>query len=160
MCHFPTNLSAATKVWLLIFPEKTEPSELKKLYEPLRVKLAKVPGLKSQKESIPFLTPVGFPFGFTRVLQEPRSLQRWPQASHTGWKKIKWGRSDTITRHVVAGGTVAANGDKIDSVVSPAWRKMVSHLGFTNSWAQVRLSPNNAPSLGPWQRCKSQSCAL
>lgn len=66
-----------------------------------------------------------------------------PQRLTKAWKSIGWGPYVTITSHVVAGGTVAANA-KIDSGVNPAWRTTATHILFTKTWeANTTLAEQN-----------------
>lgn len=147
------DLRVATMVSLMMFPEKTDPAEIRKLYEPLRAKLAKLPGLKVQEAAIPFPKISSLMFNFllagsrsdstsgnlllaSRLFSKDLMLSEdGPRRLTEAWRSIGWGPYDAITSHAVAGGAVAANADKIDSAVNPAWRKTVSHMLFSRGWA-------------------------
>ncbi|KAJ5721823.1 uncharacterized protein N7483_009757 [Penicillium malachiteum] len=147
-----TNTSVSTLISLLMFPEKTNTTEIDQLYLPLVSKLEKIPGITVQKMAIPFpsfnstvfdVLLAGQPYdstGSTAMLasrlysKDLLTSQDGPARLTNAWKSLGWAPGAAITGHVAAGGAVAANGDKIHSAVNPAWRKTVTHLLFSKGW--------------------------
>ncbi|KAJ5634155.1 hypothetical protein N7528_001997 [Penicillium herquei] len=146
------NTSVSALISLLMFPEKTNTTEIQQLYLPLVSKLQKIPGITVQNMAIPFpsinstvfdVLLAGQPYdstGSTAMLasrlysKDLLTSQDGPTRLTNAWKSLGWAPGAAITGHVVAGGAVAANGDKIDSAVNPAWRKTVTHLLFSKGW--------------------------
>ncbi|KAJ5727594.1 hypothetical protein N7493_005414 [Penicillium malachiteum] len=146
------NTSVSTMISLLMFPEKTNTTEIEQLYLPLVSKLQKIPGITVQNMAIPFpsinstvfdVLLAGQPYdsmGSTAMLasrlysKDLLTSQDGPTRLTNAWKSLGWAPGAAITGHVVAGGAVAANGDKIHSAVNSAWRRTVTHLLFSKGW--------------------------
>lgn len=147
------NLSVSSMYTLLMFPEKTNVTEIELLYLPLILKLQKIPGVTTQKMAIPSPSINSTVFGIllggpphdstgsiamlaSRLYSKDLLLSKdGPSRLTSAWKSIGWAPGSIIEGNVVAGGAVAANGEKIDSAVNPAWRKTVTHLLFGKSWS-------------------------
>ncbi|KAJ5793150.1 uncharacterized protein N7503_009128 [Penicillium pulvis] len=147
------NMSVSSMYSLLMFPEKTNVTEIQLLYLPLILKLQKIPGVATQKMAIPLPSINSTVFGVllggpphdstgsiamlaSRLYSKDLLLSKdGPSRLTSAWKSIGWAPGSRIVGHVVAGGAVAANGEKIDSAVNPAWRKTVTHLLFGRSWS-------------------------
>ncbi|KAJ5167687.1 uncharacterized protein N7482_003281 [Penicillium canariense] len=145
--------STSTIISLLMFPEKTDVGQIDQLYQPLAAKLQQIGGVQTANASIPF--PTMNSTIFTMLIADPQSdstgsiamlasrlyskdlltSKDGPERLAKAFQSIKWSPYSGITGHVVAGGAVAANGDKVDSAVNPAWRKTISHLLFSRRWA-------------------------
>ncbi|KAJ5643994.1 uncharacterized protein N7484_006501 [Penicillium longicatenatum] len=146
------NTSVSTMYSLLMFPEKTNATEIHQLYLPLLSELQKIVGVTTEKVAIPLPSIKSTVFGVlldgpphdstggismlaSRLYSKDLLLSKdGPARLTSAWKSIGWAPGSTIVGHVVAGGAVAANGEKIDSAVNPAWRKTVTHLLFGRSW--------------------------
>lgn len=158
-----SNMSVSTLISLLMFPEKTNTAEIEQLYLPLLSKLRNITGLTVQKMAYPLpsinttvfdILLAGPPYdstGGTAMLasrlysKDLLTTQDGPARLTNAWKSIGWAPGEGITGHVVAGGAVATNGDKIDSAVNPAWRKTVTHLVFSKGWgANATLAEQKA----------------
>ncbi|KAJ6093350.1 hypothetical protein N7486_008639 [Penicillium sp. IBT 16267x] len=137
---------------LLMFPEKTNATEIHHLFLPLLSRLQKIPGVTTQKMAIPLPSinstvfdvllggpphdsTAGISMLASRLYSKDLLLsQDGPARLTNAWKSIGWAPGSAIVGHVVAGGAVAANREKIDSAVNPAWRKTMTHLLFGTSW--------------------------
>lgn len=145
------NTSVSSLISLLIFPEQTNVTAVEQHYLPLLSKLRKIPEIQ--------VSNIGFPVPnisstFELLLAGPQydstgstamlasrlyskdllTSQDGPARLTEAWKSLGLAPGSTIVGHVVAGGAVVANGDKIDSAVNPAWRKTVTHLLFSGGW--------------------------
>ncbi|KAJ5390897.1 uncharacterized protein N7496_001965 [Penicillium cataractarum] len=146
------SVSVSTMITLMLFPEKTDVAEVDKLYQPLAAKLQQIGGVQTVNASIPFPTMNSTIFtmliggesdstgGISMLASRLYSKnlmtsQDGPGRLANAFKSIKWNPYAEFIGHVVAGGAVAANADKVDSAVNPAWRKTISHLLFSRSWA-------------------------
>ncbi|KAJ5676073.1 hypothetical protein N7462_008970 [Penicillium macrosclerotiorum] len=144
--------SVSTIIALLMFPGKTDPSEIDQLFRPLTAKLQQISGVSTANFSLPLPTMNETIFtllingkpsdstGSTALLasrlysKDLLKSKDGPDRLANAWKSIAWSPYSGFTGHVVAGGTVAANADKVDSAVNPAWRKTVTHLLFSRGW--------------------------
>lgn len=163
--NFPVGpqTSVSTLISLLMFPEKTDVAEIDKLYLPLTAKLHQIPGVQTQNMSFTFPTISSAIFGLllaggkadstgdvamlaSRLVSKDLLLSNdGPERLTKAWKSLAWPPNTALTGHVVAGGAVATNGDKIDSAVNPAWRRTVSHMLFSRSWdANATLAEQTA----------------
>ena len=146
------SVSGSTIISLFMFPEKTDVAQIDSLYQPLAAKLKQIGGVQIANASIPFPTMNSTIFtmliggqsdstgGISMLASRLYSKdlltsQDGPGRLANAFKSIKWNPFSEFIGHVVAGGAVAANADKVDSAVNPAWRKTVSHLLFSRSWA-------------------------
>ncbi|KAJ5612346.1 hypothetical protein N7510_005540 [Penicillium lagena] len=147
------NTSLSAMMVLLMFPAHSNVSQIDQLYAPLRSKLRELPGVIMQYEStvlpsiyssIETLLLGGSnsdSTGSISVLASrlySRDLLKsadGPDRLTNAWRSIRTGPYDQIIGHVVAGGAVASNGDKIDSALNPAWRKTIAHMLFSRSWS-------------------------
>jgi hypothetical protein len=154
--------SVSIIISLLMFPEKTDVIEIDRLYQPLAAKLQQIDGVKFANGSIPFPTMNSTIFtmllkgqsdstGGTQMLasrlysKDLLVSRDGPGRLSNAFRSIKWNPYSEFIGHVVAGGAVAANADKVDSAVNPAWRKAISHLLFSGSWeANATLAEQNA----------------
>lgn len=155
--------SVSTIISLLMFPEKTDVAAIDKLYQPLTAKLQQIGGVQIANASIPFPTMNSTIFtmlirgqsdgtGSTTAMLASRlyskdllTSQEGPGRLANAFKSIKWDPYSQFIGHVVAGGAVAANADKVDSAVNPAWRKTISHLLFGGGWeANATLAEQRA----------------
>lgn len=146
------NTSVSTLISLLVFPEKTNLAEVDKSYQSLTAILEDITGIKTQNTSIPFPTmnstistllfggSKADPAGDVSLLasrlysKDLLTSKDGPFRLAKAWKSIRMDPNGAIVGHVVAGGAAAANGDKVDSAVNPAWRKAVTHMLFRRSW--------------------------
>ncbi|KAL1851550.1 hypothetical protein Plec18167_002752 [Paecilomyces lecythidis] len=146
-----TSVSAMTS--LLMFPGYTDITEIEKLYQPLLARLSQFQRVKVQKDFNPlpsinatiFTLLLGgtntdttgdFSILTSRLFSKDLLVSRdGPRRLINAWKSIKFDANDVFVGHLVAGGKVETNGDKIDSAVNPAWRKTVTHMLFSRSWA-------------------------
>ena len=163
--NFPLNAktSVSSFISLLMFPGKTDAAEIDKLYQPLKSKLQQLQGIQVQNTSFPFPTMNSTIFTLllngknadstgSIVMLGSRLFSKDLLSSKDGadrltdaWKSIKMDPYDQILGHVVAGGAVAANGEKIDSAVNPAWRKTVTHMVYSRNWeANATLAQQSA----------------
>ncbi|KAJ5267650.1 hypothetical protein N7478_010458 [Penicillium angulare] len=157
------NMSVSTLITLLMFPEKTNATEIEQLYLPLFSKLRNIANLTVEKMAIPFPSINSTVFdlllagpqydstGSTAMLasrlysKDLLTSQDGPARLANAWESIGWAPGEAMVGHVVAGGAVAANGEKIDSAVNPAWRKTATHLLFSKSWgANATLAEQKA----------------
>lgn len=147
--------SAAALTATLLFPESTDTAAIDRLHGPLLEKLRQIPSVQTQYASfaMPSMNKVistvllggaqgtksdttgsisilGSRLFSKDLLTSKDGAERLTNA----WKRIKAPPSSQILGHVVAGGAVASNADKIDSAVHPAWRKTITHMIFTRSW--------------------------
>jgi hypothetical protein len=146
------SISVSTIMSLMMFPEKTDVAQIDSLYQPLAAKLRQIGGVQIANASIPFPTMNSTMFtmfiggrsdstGGIAMLasrlysKDLLTSQDGPGRLANAFKSIKWNPFTEFIGHVVAGGAVAANADKVDSAVNPAWRKTISHLVFSRSWA-------------------------
>ncbi|KAJ5178753.1 hypothetical protein N7492_001963 [Penicillium capsulatum] len=103
----------------------TNLAEVNKLFQPLKAKLQEIPDVKTQNMSIPF--PSIRSTMFTMLLGGSKSDV---SGDFRAWRSFRLDPNAVIWGHTVAGGAVAANWDKIDNAVNPAWRKAVTHMLF------------------------------
>jgi hypothetical protein len=146
------TFSVSTIISLMMFPEKTNIAEIDTLYQPLAAKLQQIGGVQIVNASIAFPTMSSTIFtmliggtsdstGGTSMLASrlySKDLMLSPDGPGrlaNAFKSIKWNPFSEFIGHVVAGGAVAANGATVDSAVNPAWRKAISHLLFSRTWA-------------------------
>lgn len=145
------SISVSTIISLMMFPEKTEVAQVDALYQPLAAKLREIGGVQIANASLPFPTMNSTIFTMliggssditggvsmlaSRLYSKDLMLSKdGPERLANAFKSIKWNPYSEFLGHVVAGGAVTANADKVDSAVNPAWRKAISHLLFTRSW--------------------------
>ncbi|KAJ5305917.1 hypothetical protein PENANT_c015G09192 [Penicillium antarcticum] len=143
--------SVSSIISLLMFPEHSETSAIGKLYAPLVKKLKSIPGVVVQYGAfgLPTMnttiqtmllegntdTTGGMTTLLSRLYSKDLLLSEdGPSRLSKAWSSLRYSPGETFIGHVVAGGAVAANGDKVDSAVNPAWRKAVIHLLCSRSW--------------------------
>lgn len=155
-----TSVSALTA--LLMFPDNTNTTTIDQLYAPLLSALHLIPGVRTQYAAFPLPSVYS---ALSKVLLEgkadstgsiavltSRLFSKELLASKDGparlteaWKKIALSPGQPILGHVVAGGKVETNGNKIDSAVNPAWRKTITHMLISRDWpVNATLEQQNA----------------
>ncbi|KAI2793331.1 putative FAD-linked oxidoreductase [Penicillium oxalicum] len=133
-------------------------AEIDALYQPLAARLQQMGGVQVVNQSIAFPTISSALFnlliggtadstGRTSMLTSrlySKSLmmtREGPRRLANAFRSIRWDAGSEFIGHVVAGGAVAANGEKIDSAVNPAWRRTISHMLFARSWKPAETTP-------------------
>jgi hypothetical protein len=135
----------------LLFAEYSNTTAVDELFAPLRSKLQKLPGVKFEYKSVPMPSvystlqtkwagaggdstgSVGMPI--SRLYSKDLLASKdGPSRLAKAWSALKYESGDSFRGHVVAGGAVAANGEKIDSAVNPAWRRTITHLVISRGW--------------------------
>lgn len=164
MPDMPLNatISVSSVISLFMFPEHTDTSAIDRLYAPLVKSLQSMPGvtvqygafgLPTMNSTIQAMLLEGnadITSGMTTLVSRLYSKdlllsEDGPSRLSKTWGSLRFSPRETFIGHVVAGGAVAANGDKIDSAVNPAWRKAVVHLVCPRSWnATTTLAQQHA----------------
>ena len=144
-----TEVSGMTS--FLLFPEKSNTTAVDKLFAPLRSKLEKLSGVSLQYTSVPMPSvnstlqgkwagTGGDSTGLVATIisrlysKDLLTSKDGPSRLVNAWRGLRYGPGDSFRGHIVAGGAVAANGEKIDSAVNPAWRKTITHLVISRGW--------------------------
>lgn len=147
----PDN-STAEIIGAFFFVNQTETDvpAIDSLFEPMLSALNDIPNMNVSSTSLPipqmrFLVAELLPSdsdttGHTSAIGS-RLISRDFLLSSDGPEKLTDALSQlkqvpgrAITGHVVAGGTVASNADKIDSALNPAWRRAISHITSGAMW--------------------------
>lgn len=146
-----STINVSSILSLLMFPEHTDTGKIDKLYAPLIQSLQSITGVTVQYGAfgLPTMnstiqtmllggnadTTGGMTTLVSRLYSKDLLLSDdGPGRLSKAWSSLAFGPGETFIGHVVAGGTVAANGDTVDSAVNPAWRKAVVHLLCSRSW--------------------------
>lgn len=155
-----TSVSALTST--LLFPNTTDTAKIDQLYAPLLKTLNATAGVTPQYRS--FLSPsiVSFITNFliagdaddtgTIAILGSRLFSRdllvsddGPKRLISAFRSLQYQPSQALLGHVVAGGAVAENAHIVDSALSPAWRKTLTHIVISRSWSpNATLQEQNA----------------
>ena len=144
------------------FPNMTDKARIDDLFDPLVKTLRSNKGVTAlyQSKRVPNIATLikdalnpggkedvgGIKRGSSRLYS--RDLLTSPSGADrlvSALRSLHFNPGETVLGNIVAGGAVAANADRVDSALNPAWREALLHLVIERRWAaDATLEEQNA----------------